>query len=139
LCYGFIPADSDNYVVAVAIIRRKAMSVENTLPALLPTAGMRIDGAPRALIRLPSDVSLHSAASAPARIGNLVRQAMKFFESNREAAWCCLKDASTLLGAEEVNRRTVLHHCKTPLDPAGSPCGRQSGLSLTLRLILERR
>lgn len=77
------------------------MSVENALPAMLPARSIGIDGAPSTQARSPADVSPRSAASAPARIGSLVRQAMKFFETNREAAWCCLKDASTLLGAEE--------------------------------------
>jgi len=39
-------------------------------------------------------------ASAAARVGDLVMRAMVFFESNREVAWRCLRDASTLLGGE---------------------------------------
>jgi AraC family transcriptional regulator len=35
-----------------------------------------------------------------ARIGYLVKQAVTLFESNRAVAWRCLRDASTLLGAE---------------------------------------
>ena len=34
------------------------------------------------------------------RVGHLVRQAMTFFETDRKAAWRCLSDASTLLGAD---------------------------------------
>jgi AraC family transcriptional regulator len=34
------------------------------------------------------------------RVGHLVRQAMSFFETDRKAAWRCLSDASTLLGAD---------------------------------------
>jgi AraC family transcriptional regulator len=44
--------------------------------------------------------SLRSVASASMRVGHLVRQAMTFFETDRNAAWRCLNDASTLLGAE---------------------------------------
>jgi AraC family transcriptional regulator len=36
--------------------------------------------------------------SASERIGRLVRRAMLFLESDREVAWRCLNDASTLLG-----------------------------------------
>jgi AraC family transcriptional regulator len=44
--------------------------------------------------------SLRSVASASVRVGDLVRQAMTFFETDRKAAWRCLSDASTLLGAD---------------------------------------
>jgi len=44
--------------------------------------------------------SLRSVASASIRVGDLVRQAMTFFESDRKAAWRCLSDASSLLGAD---------------------------------------
>jgi len=44
--------------------------------------------------------SLRSVASASMRVGHLVRQAMTFFETDRKAAWRCLSDASTLLGAD---------------------------------------
>ena len=44
--------------------------------------------------------SLRSVASASVRVEHLVRQAMSFFESDRKAAWRCLSDASTLLGAD---------------------------------------
>jgi AraC-like DNA-binding protein len=44
--------------------------------------------------------SLRSAASASMRVEHLVRQAMSFLETDRKAAWRCLSDASTLLGAD---------------------------------------
>jgi AraC family transcriptional regulator len=44
--------------------------------------------------------SLRSVASASIRVGHLVRQAMAFFETDRKAAWRCLRDASTLLGPD---------------------------------------
>jgi AraC family transcriptional regulator len=47
-----------------------------------------------------SNRSLRSVASASMRVGHLVRQAMTFFETDREAAWRCLSDASSLLGSD---------------------------------------
>lgn len=44
--------------------------------------------------------SLRSVASASIRVGHLVRQAMGCLETDRKAAWRCLSDASTLLGAD---------------------------------------
>jgi len=61
---------------------------------------MHVDCAQSALVSLQPIPPLRSVASASARIGNLVRRAMTFFDTNREAAWCCLRDASTLLGSE---------------------------------------
>ena len=45
--------------------------------------------------------SLRSVPSASVRVRHLVRQAMSFFVTDRKAAWRCLSDASTLLGADE--------------------------------------
>jgi AraC family transcriptional regulator len=52
--------------------------------------------------------SMRSVASASVRVGDLVRQAMSFFETDRKAAWRCLSDASTLLGpdAQELGLNT---------------------------------
>src|ERR1700733_10105049 len=47
--------------------------------------------------------SLRSVASASMKVGHLVKQAMTFFETDRKAAWRCLSDASTLLGADVQN------------------------------------
>jgi AraC-like DNA-binding protein len=44
--------------------------------------------------------SIRSVASVSIRVGDLVRQAMTCFETDRKAAWRCLSDASTLLGPE---------------------------------------
>src|SRR5580658_10583646 len=41
-----------------------------------------------------------SVGSVSVRVGDLVREAMTCFESDRKAAWRCLSDASTLLGPE---------------------------------------
>lgn len=44
--------------------------------------------------------SMRSATSASIQVGHLVRQAMTLFETDRKAAWRCLRDASTLLGPD---------------------------------------
>jgi len=67
---------------------------------LSPAGALQVDCAQSALVSLPPIPPLRSVASASARIGNLVKRAMTFFDTNREAAWCCLRDASTLLGSE---------------------------------------
>jgi AraC family transcriptional regulator len=52
-----------------------------------------------------ADVSI---ASSSARVGHLVKRAMTFFDTNRAAAWRCLRDASTLLVSEtDVSRGDV--------------------------------
>jgi len=45
--------------------------------------------------------TMRSVASASIRVGDLVRQAMTFFDTDRKAAWRCLSDASTLLDPDE--------------------------------------
>jgi len=44
--------------------------------------------------------SLSLVVSAAERVGHLVRRAMNFLESDRDAAWRCLQDASLLLVSE---------------------------------------
>jgi AraC family transcriptional regulator len=89
------------------------MKRENASPVLATTRAMRVDCAQSALVSLRPIPPLHSVAAASARIGNLVRRAMTFFDTNREAAWCCLRDASTLLGSEteESDINAPAMHC----------------------------
>jgi AraC family transcriptional regulator len=54
-----------------------------------------------------------------ARVGHLVEQAMTFFETNREAAWRCLKDASTLLGVEPRESSIDAATLQTAFRPGG--------------------
>ena len=58
-----------------------------------------------------SNRALRSVASASMQVGHLVRQAMLLIETDRTAAWRCLSDASTLLGADirdsEVNGQII--------------------------------
>ncbi|HTC53923.1 MAG TPA: AraC family transcriptional regulator [Steroidobacteraceae bacterium] len=48
-------------------------------------------------------VNERSVGSVSIRVGDLVREAMTCFESDRKAAWRCLSDASTLLGPEAAD------------------------------------
>ena len=45
--------------------------------------------------------SMGSVAAASLRVGDLLKQAMAFLETDRKAAWRCLRDASTLLSPDE--------------------------------------
>jgi AraC family transcriptional regulator len=62
--------------------------------------------------------SLRSVAAASIRVGHLVRQAMTCFETDRKAAWRCLSDASTLLGAD-LRESGVHAPGFNPLQPGG--------------------
>jgi transcriptional regulator GlxA family with amidase domain len=42
---------------------------------------------------------MRAAVLASTRVSDLVKQAMTYFETDRQAAWRCLSDASMLLGA----------------------------------------
>jgi len=97
------------------------MRVENALPVMLSARGMRVDDAQSALVSLPMNPSLGSVSSASAQVGNLVRRAMTFFETNRQAAWHCLRDASALLGSE--TQESVIN------SPAFQSTSRPSGLA----------
>ena len=44
-----------------------------------------------------SNRSLRSAVSASTRAGDLVKQAMTYFETDRQAAWRCLSDATRMI------------------------------------------
>jgi AraC family transcriptional regulator len=76
------------------------MRAENASPTFSTTRAMHVDCAQSALVSSRPIPPPRSVASASQRIGNLVRRAMTLFDTNREAAWCCLRDASTLLGSE---------------------------------------
>jgi AraC family transcriptional regulator len=69
-----------------------------TLATMSPMGSLRVVEAQDSSSYL--NRSLRSVASASIRVGDLVRQAMAFFETDRKAAWRCLSDASTLLGAD---------------------------------------
>ena len=74
------------------------MRDENAFCTLLPAIDMHIVESTRASITPPRVNSGLSSTSV--QVGHLVMRAMAFLESNREIAWCCLRDASTLLGGE---------------------------------------
>jgi AraC family transcriptional regulator len=52
-----------------------------------------------------SEVNASPGISSSACVGHLVQRALTFFDTNREAAWRCLRDASMLLGAEPAESR----------------------------------
>lgn len=76
------------------------MRDENAFRAMSPVMATRVDSAQGPIVPLRSNPSLRSVAPASARVGHLVTRAMTLFESNREVAWRCLRDASTLLGGK---------------------------------------
>jgi AraC family transcriptional regulator len=68
----------------------------NPLGRISPPGSLRVGE-----VRDPSShLNRSLLASASMRVGHLVREAMSFFETDRKAAWCCLSDASTLLGSD---------------------------------------
>jgi AraC family transcriptional regulator len=60
-----------------------------------------------------------SVTSASSRVGNLLRRAMTFFETNREVAWRCLMDASTLLDSEAQESVINAPTLQSPFRPGG--------------------
>src|ERR1700722_5966560 len=78
--------------------RRTDMRELYTLATVSPMGSLRLAEAEDSSSYL--NRSLRSVASASVRVGDLVRQAMTFFETDRKTAWRCLSDASTLLGAD---------------------------------------
>jgi AraC-like DNA-binding protein len=73
------------------------MNVFRAMPAM---TNIHLDRSPRHIISTRPNLSLGWAASTSQRAGHLVMCAMTYFDSNREVAWVCLRDASTLLGVE---------------------------------------
>jgi transcriptional regulator GlxA family with amidase domain len=61
-----------------------------------------------------SSMTSSSVATTPARLGHLVMRAMALFESNREMAWRCLKDArlgcspTTYVAVRRVERAKLM-------------------------------
>jgi AraC family transcriptional regulator len=77
---------------------------DNSLRAVSLTEDVVAGDAYGSILPVRVDSSLRSVASPSAVVGHLVKRAMTFLETNREAAWRCLRDASTLLGAEAEER-----------------------------------
>jgi AraC family transcriptional regulator len=95
------------------------MRAESVLRTVSSAIGARADGV--FALNVPSDLnrSQPSAASASERIGHLVRRAMLFLESDREAARRCLNDASALLGSEVQHSRTSATLANHDILPGG--------------------
>jgi AraC family transcriptional regulator len=75
-----------------------------TVPTIIPSRG---------------NLSLSSLAPALSQVAHLVMRAMTCFESNREVAWRCLRDASTLLGGESEAIGTNTQPLQCILRPGG--------------------
>jgi AraC family transcriptional regulator len=73
------------------------MRVESAFRAISPTTNTRVDGAQGPFTPSRPNSFVPSAASDSRRVGHLLMRAMTVFDSNREEAWGCLRDASTLL------------------------------------------
>ena len=76
------------------------MREANEMGVISPFGGVPADNMRGPGIVSRINPSVRSAASGSARVGYLVRRAMTYFETDREAAWRCLSDASHLLGNE---------------------------------------
>jgi AraC family transcriptional regulator len=83
------------------------------------TKTVSVDELPVSRLSLSSNTSQHSKESERAEAGHLVRRAMSLFECNRAMAWCCLSDASSLLGAESHPASTVQSLASITLKPGG--------------------
>ena len=79
--------------------RKTEMNGENAW-AMSPTMNISVDGAQGPITPSRPNSLASSGSSASRRVRHLVMQAMTFFDSNRERAWCSLRDASTLLHGE---------------------------------------
>ena len=95
------------------------MRAENALLVMSSTTGTRVDEAQSALVSLRLNPSPGSVAAASARVGNLLRRAMTFFETNREVAWGCLRDATTLLDSQTQESVTNAPALQSTFRPGG--------------------
>ena len=57
--------------------------------------------------------------SSSACVGHLVNRALTFFDTNREAAWRCLRDASMLLGTDAAGSRVDARVSDIQVRPGG--------------------
>ena len=76
------------------------MREDDALRMMSTNGSVVADDAHGSFLPVRPSPSLRSVAPASARVGHLIKRAMTFLETNREAARCCLRDASTLLGPE---------------------------------------
>jgi AraC family transcriptional regulator len=95
------------------------MKDENAFHAMSPVMIRHVDRAAGSISASHPNSSLSSIESASARVGHLVMRAMEFFESNREVAWRCLRDASSLLGGEPETMGIEEPRLQSTLRPGG--------------------
>jgi AraC family transcriptional regulator len=77
------------------------------------------DELPVPRLPLSSTALQRSKESERAHAGHLVRRAMSLFETNRAMAWRCLRDASSLLGAESQETGALQSLESITLKPGG--------------------
>jgi AraC family transcriptional regulator len=75
------------------------MTEKNVLEAMSLTSAMGVDDPQRSGTPSFLNRPLRSTAWVSSRVGQLLRRAMKLFETDRDTAWRCLSHASTLLDA----------------------------------------
>jgi AraC family transcriptional regulator len=95
------------------------MKDENAFRTMSPMMIGHVDRAAESISASHPNSSLSSIESASARVGHLVMRAMEFFESNREVAWRCLRDASSLLGGEPETMGIEEPRLQSTLRPGG--------------------
>lgn len=95
------------------------MRAANVLGARPATTGMYVDETREGMLQLRLDPCASSTNLSSARVGHLVQRAITFFDTNREAAWRCLRDASTLLDREPAVSRVDAPACDVQLRPGG--------------------
>jgi AraC family transcriptional regulator len=95
------------------------MREANVLRARPATGGMYAEDAQGAMLQLRLSPSPSSITSPSASVGHLVQRAITFFDSNREAAWRCLRDASTLLDREPAVSHVAAPAPGVQLRPGG--------------------
>jgi AraC-like DNA-binding protein len=64
-------------------------------------------------------IKMRAVAPGSAQVRQLVMRAVVFFESNREAAWRCLRDAWTLLGEDSEAIGIIAPPSQSILRPGG--------------------
>jgi AraC family transcriptional regulator len=92
---------------------------ENEMGVIRPFAGVPAENMRGSGMVSRLHSSMRSVASGSTRVGYLVRRAMTYLETDREAAWRCLSDASHLLGTESEESRIQVSRLSRALPPGG--------------------
>lgn len=95
------------------------MREENAMGVIWPFGGVSADNMRGSGMVSRLTPSVRSVASVSTRVGYLVRRAMTYFETDREAAWRYLSDASHLLGTESEESCIQISTLSCALPPGG--------------------